>query len=79
MEGEVVAVGTGARNECGELVPLDPKAGDRKTAERAPPDGTLRHSGQSLMLWVGDNARVDPKRSAILVTKQASGRANIIP
>ncbi len=29
MEGEVVAVGPGARNEKGELVPLDVKAGDR--------------------------------------------------
>ena len=29
MEGEVVAVGPGARDEEGELVPLDVKAGDR--------------------------------------------------
>ena len=29
MEGEVVAVGPGGRNEKGELVPLDVKAGDR--------------------------------------------------
>jgi len=29
QEGEVVAVGPGARNESGELVPLDVKAGDR--------------------------------------------------
>jgi chaperonin GroES len=29
MEGEVVAVGPGARDEKGELVPLDLKAGDR--------------------------------------------------
>ncbi|HLH97959.1 MAG TPA: co-chaperone GroES [Xanthobacteraceae bacterium] len=29
QEGEVVAVGAGARNERGELVPLDVKAGDR--------------------------------------------------
>jgi chaperonin GroES len=29
MEGEVVAVGPGARNEKGELVPMDVKAGDR--------------------------------------------------
>ena len=28
MEGEIVAVGPGARNEQGELVPLDVKAGD---------------------------------------------------
>src|SRR5215213_9235605 len=29
MEGEVVAVGPGGRNEQGQLVPLDVKAGDR--------------------------------------------------
>jgi len=29
MEGEIVAVGSGARNEKGEIVPLDVKAGDR--------------------------------------------------
>ncbi len=29
MEGEVMAVGPGARNEDGEIVPLDVKAGDR--------------------------------------------------
>ncbi|HLI13449.1 MAG TPA: co-chaperone GroES [Alphaproteobacteria bacterium] len=29
IEGEVLAVGPGARNEKGELTPLDVKAGDR--------------------------------------------------
>src|SRR5271168_1238311 len=29
MEGEVVAVGAGARDEAGKLVPLDVKSGDR--------------------------------------------------
>jgi chaperonin GroES len=29
MEGEVVAVGPGARNEQGQLVPMDLKTGDR--------------------------------------------------
>ena len=29
MQGEVVAVGAGARDEAGKLVPLDVKAGDR--------------------------------------------------
>src|SRR4028118_1530713 len=29
QEGEVVAVGTGARNESGEITPLQVKAGDR--------------------------------------------------
>jgi len=28
-EGEIVAVGSGARNEKGEIVPLDVKVGDR--------------------------------------------------
>lgn len=29
MEGEVIAVGSGVRDEAGKLVPLDVKAGDR--------------------------------------------------
>ncbi len=29
MEGEVIAVGAGARDESGKVVPLDVKAGDR--------------------------------------------------
>ncbi|TKT69174.1 co-chaperone GroES [Aquamicrobium sp. LC103] len=29
QEGEVIAVGSGARDEAGKLVPLDVKAGDR--------------------------------------------------
>ena len=29
MEGEIVAVGPGARDEMGKLVPLDVKTGDR--------------------------------------------------
>ncbi|RWH87694.1 MAG: co-chaperone GroES, partial [Mesorhizobium sp.] len=29
QEGEIIAVGSGARDEAGQLVPLDVKAGDR--------------------------------------------------
>ena len=29
MEGEIIAVGAGARNEAGQIVALDVKAGDR--------------------------------------------------
>lgn len=29
MEGEIVSVGTGSRDETGKVVPLDVKAGDR--------------------------------------------------
>ena len=50
-----------------------------KTAERKLADGTLRHSGQSLMAWTVGNARVEPKGNAILVTKQASGSAKTDP
>ena len=37
QEGEIIAVGPGARDESGKLVPLDVKAGDRCSASgRAP-------------------------------------------
>ncbi len=29
MEGEVIATGTGARNEKGDVIPMDVKAGDK--------------------------------------------------
>lgn len=29
MEGEIIAIGSGARDEAGKLIPLDVKAGDR--------------------------------------------------
>jgi chaperonin GroES len=34
QEGEVIAVGPGGRNEQGQLVPLDVKAGDRVVFEK---------------------------------------------
>lgn len=42
-------------------------------------DGTLRHSGLELMNWVVGNAKVESRGNAILITKQASGRAKIDP
>ena len=50
-----------------------------KTAERKLADGSLRHSGQTLMSWAVGNARVEPKGNAIMITKQASGSAKIDP
>lgn len=50
-----------------------------KTAERNLAGGTLRHNGSELMSWVVGNARVEPKGSAITITKQASGSAKIDP
>ena len=42
MEGEVIAVGPGARDEAGKLVPLDVKDGDR-----IPIRQMVRHRGET--------------------------------
>jgi chaperonin GroES len=43
MEGEIVAVGSGARDETGKLVPLDVKAGDHVLFSK----------------WAGTEVRID--------------------
>ena len=49
MEGEVLAVGPGARNEKGEITPLDVKAGDRVLFGKW--SGTeVRIDGEELMI-----------------------------
>ena len=49
MEGEVIAVGSGARDESGKLVPLDVKAGDRVLFGKW--SGTeVRIDGQDLLI-----------------------------
>lgn len=42
-------------------------------------DGTLWHAGQELMAWCVGNAKVQEKGNAMLITKDASGRAKIDP
>jgi phage terminase large subunit-like protein len=50
-----------------------------KTTERKVAGGELVHGGRPMMAWCVGNARVEDKGNAILITKQASGKAKIDP
>jgi phage terminase large subunit-like protein len=50
-----------------------------KTCERKVAGGELVHGGSAMMAWCVSNARVEDKGNAILITKQASGKAKIDP
>jgi len=50
-----------------------------KTAERKLANGTLKHSGSSLMSWCVSNLKIEPTATAIRATKQNAGDAKIDP
>lgn len=54
-------------------------SGTIKWTERKIADGTMKHGGQRIMQWCVDNAKIELRGNAILVTKQASGTGKIDP
>lgn len=52
-------------------------AGAIKTTERKLAEGTLWHGDSRLMAWNVGNAKIEPTKNAVMITKQAAGFAKI--
>lgn len=50
-----------------------------KTLERGLAQGTTTHADQALTRWSAENAKIEPRGNAILMTKQVNGAAKIDP
>ena len=63
MEGEVIAVGAGARNETGAVVELDVKAGDRVLFGK----------------WSGTEVKIDGEELLIMKESDIKGNVEGVP
>ena len=79
QEGEIVAVGPGARDESGKLVPLDVKAGDRVLFGKW--SGTeVKIDGQDLLIMkesdiMGVDRQVRPRSASLLISSHLISRS----
>ena len=85
MQGEVIAVGPGGRDETGKLIPIDVKVGDivlfgkwsghrsQDRRRRAPHHEGVRHHGRHRRQDRPQEGRLSHRRQVIRIKEQANG------